>query len=447
LLGKSVIQLHRRNRIGLPMPGKCLCLLLLSLVVRPAFAQEIRFGIPTGQPIDDPVADNLLASQPRLAVRLPEAISPAPTFAVENTFDSGNRPEYPSSDGPTPAAVGRNLDSVSAYPPPALDWNLISDQVDLPTATLDCTSCDCSDLHSRSLPHGRRLASGIYAALCPCDECYQPAWDLQQSTAFFIDSARPQTRTRFGWDYGPNMILADRAEYFWARSGRLGPSPSPYTHIIPAFDYHQLTLYTEVGKGGFSFFTSMPYRSLYLRDAGHEAGFGDVQIGTKSLLHDSPLLQVAFQMTTTIPSAQPNKGLGTGHLALEPAILLGLKLTRNDMLQGQLAEWIPLGGDPEYSGALLRWGLSWNRLVWALDDRTQMTTSLELFGWSFQDGAYTDPTLGPLQKASNESYIYFGPGCRLLLCGKWEIGVGSAFALTERHFSEAILRSEFALRY
>jgi hypothetical protein len=358
------------------------------------------------------------------------------------------RPEFPAETLPTPQ--GQRVE------PLTLDWSLIDDgspplaTVDLPIAglpTAGCATCGSANVHSRSLSPSQRFTSGLYAALCPCDDCYQPKWDLTQSAAFFVDSARPQTRTRFGWDFGTNMILADRAEYFWARSGQLGPSPNPYPFIVPSIDYHELTMYTEVGKGGFSFFTSLPYRSLYLDLAGHEAGFADMKIGTKSLVHDSRLLQVTFQMTTTIPSAASIKGLGTGHVSLEPALLMALRLTHRDLLQVQLAEWIPIGGDTDYAGALLRWGVSWNRRVWAMDESTQMTANLEVFGWSFQDGAYTDPVLGPFQAANNESYVYLGPGCRLLLCNKWEVGFGGAFALTDRHFAESIVRSEVTLRF
>lgn len=401
--------------------------------------------------------------------RLPPPMGPDPNVPAATGVPVSAtqvRPEFPGSQTlpkpSTPMTVingSPTLNGANDATPMLLDWNLAEPSLSFslndsriqaaePIAIIpalepltECADCGSSRLHSASLSQGQRLSSGLFAALCPCDDCYQPKWDLQQSAAFFVDSARPQTRTRFGWDFGADMMLADRAEYFWARSGTLGPN------VVPEFNYHELSMYTEVAKGGFSFFTSLPYRSLYLREEGHEAGFADIKIGTKSLVHDSPLLQIAFQMTTHIPSAQSIKGLGTAHVSLEPALLFGMRLSRKSFLQAQVAQWIPIGGDPDYAGSLARWGISWNRLAWQLDESTQMTTNLEVFAWSFQDGAYTDPVRGALQKASNETYVYLGPGCRLLVCNKWEIGVGGAFALSDRHFAETLIRSEFTMRF
>ncbi len=287
-----------------------------------------------------------------------------------------------------------------------------------------------------------RFYDALTAALCECDACYQPQWRLLESASFWVDSARPQNRTRVRWDYGPGMIFPDRAEYFWARVGSRGPATVP----TPDLDYHELSQYIETAHGGFSAFFVMPYRSLYMRDAGHAAGFGDIQIGTKSLLHDTPLVQVTLQMTTTIPSANSRKGLGTGHVSLEPALLVGLALTERDFLQAQAAEWIPLGGDSDYQGALLRWGVAWNRTVWQRDRDNTMTANLDLVGWSFQDGAYTDPVLGQ-QRANDESYVYLGPGSRMLLCGRFEFGAGAIFALTDNHFARHVFRSDLTIRY
>lgn len=291
-----------------------------------------------------------------------------------------------------------------------------------------------------------RLYDAFAAALCECDECYRPQWRLLESGSFWIDSARPQSRARIRWDYGPGLILPDRAEYFWARVGGRGPAAPAGRLTVDRVDYHELSQMTETAHGGFSAFVVTPYRSQSMRGLGHSAGFGDIQIGTKSLLHDTPLMQVALQMTTTVPAGNSRKGLGVGHVSLEPALLFGLALTERDFLQGQAAQWIPLGGDPDYQGALLRWGLAWNRLVWQRDRDNAMTVNLDLAGWSFQDGAYTDPLLGR-RSASGETYLYLGPGTRLLMCGKYEFGIGSLVALTNRHFAQSILRSEIILRY
>ncbi len=330
------------------------------------------------------------------------------------------RPEYPGVAGGEPLSTG--LASLEGVP-------------------------SCSQCRGRrgrgSSSRGARFYSALLDALCPCDACYQPAWHPLESASFFVESARPQNRTRFRWDYGQDMIFPDRAEYFWARIDGLGPD-SPAGRSL---DYHELSVFTEIAHGSFSAFTVIPYRSLYLGEAGHAAGFADMQIGTKSLVYDSPLLQIAMQMTTTVPSANPKEGLGTGHTSLEPALLAGLSLTERDSLQLRVGEWIPIGGDPDYAGALLRWGAGWNRLSWQRDPHNLMTINLDLAGWSFQDGSYTDPQLPGPQSANNESYVYLGPGMRFLICGKLELGTSGVFALTRNHFAEHLIRTEMTIRY
>ncbi|WP_417748934.1 hypothetical protein [Rosistilla oblonga] len=307
-----------------------------------------------------------------------------------------------------------------------------------------CVSCGTNNAHNDTF--SGRLYSAFSAALCDGDPCYMPEWHLLESASFWVDSARTQNRTRVRWDYGIGMILPDRSEYFMAKIGGKGPSPQPGSASINRLDYHEMSFYTETARGKFSMFTVTPYRSLYMEQAGHGAGFGDIQIGTKSMLHDTRMLQVTLQTTTSIPTGRAKHGVGTGHVSLEPALLMGLALTDRDFLQAQAAEWIPLGGDSQYAGALLRWGVAWNRIVWQRDAKNLMTVNLDFVGWSFQDGAYTDPVLGT-QSSSNGTYVYVGPGTRFLFCGKFEFGIGGLYALSEQHFAEHLMRTELTMRY
>ncbi len=305
----------------------------------------------------------------------------------------------------------------------------------------ECSACSS---HTRF----GRFACEIYRALCCPDPCYDPKWIPLADSAFFVESARPVTQQRVRWDAGLGMIFADRAEYFWARADGSGRGPSP---IAPSrggrsLDYHELSLYTETSSGKFSAFINQPYRSVDPSDAAHGAGFAAMDIGTKTLLFDCELLQIAFQFRTYMPMGNTTKGLGNGHISLEPSLIVGLSLSPDTYFQGQIAEWIPLAGNSTYEGAILHYHLSINR-VWfrALPD-VPLIFTFELNGWSFQDGAYTDPTLGT-QSASGTTYLSFGPGLRTSVCDKIDFGVGTAFAITEDHFAETLVRSEFRWRF
>ena len=329
----------------------------------------------------------------------------------------------------------------------------------LPTLDLGCSTCSscCDGLCVPGQPAcapcnantrvGRFLCE-IYRALCCPDLCYDPKWTPLADSAFFVEAVRPVTQQRLRWDAGLNMIYPDRAEYFWARadgSGR-GPSATAPWRSVRSLDYNELSLYTETSSGKFSAFINQPYRSVDPSDAAHGAGFGAMDIGTKTLLFDCELLQISMQFRTYMPMGSASKGLGNGHLSLEPSLLIGLSLSPDTYLQGQVSEWIPIAGNSTYSGAILHYHVSVNH-VWfrPLPDVPVIVTG-EINGWSFQDGAYTDPVLGT-QPASGTTYLSIGPGIRMTVCDKIDFGVGSALALTNDHFAETLIRSEFRWRY
>ena len=236
-----------------------------------------------------------------------------------------------------------------------------------------CNSCgggcapgqrDCDPCTART--RVGRFAYGLYRALCCPDPCYEPKWLAIADSAFFVEAARPQTQQRLRWDAGLDAILPDRAEYFWARADGHGKGPSPTGGYLAVrrLTYHELSLYTEVGSSGFSLFTEVPYRSLDPTGAPHAAGFADMNVGTKTLMFDCELLQLSFQFRTHIPMSNTMKGLGTGHVSLEPSLLVGLYLGPETYLQGQVAEWIPIAGDKDYAGAILHYHLSLNHVLW-----------------------------------------------------------------------------------
>ncbi len=299
-----------------------------------------------------------------------------------------------------------------------------------------------------------RFLCGVYECICCPDPCYDPHWIPIADAAFFTESARPQTQQSIGWDAGRNLTNPDRAEYFWARADGKGAGPNPANHGNPngllgesSVNYNDLWLYTEAALGNIGTFVYMPYRSLDGELVGHAAGFSDMQVGTKTLLFDCELLQIAFEFRTFIPIGDAAKGLGTGHVSLEPGLIVGLKLGPETYFQGQVEEWIPIGGDPDYEGALLEYHMSVNQVLCRILPDVPLVGTAELSGWSFQHGLYTDPVLGPGQRASGGTYIAIGPGLRLFICDKIDFGIGTSFAVTDRHFADQLFRTEFRWRF
>jgi hypothetical protein len=138
--------------------------------------------------------------------------------------------------------------------------------------------------------------------------------------------------------------------------------------------------------------------------------------------------------------------LGTGHISLEPSLVWGLCLAPDTFWQGQIAEWIPLGGDPAYEGSILHYHTSFNQVLCRILPNVPLVGTLEFNGWSFQAGEYTDPFVGTV-RAGGQTYLSAGAGLRLFVCDRIDFGCAFAEALTEQHFADLLIRTEFRFRY
>lgn len=293
------------------------------------------------------------------------------------------------------------------------------------------------------------LCCSLYECICCPDPCYEPRYLAVADAAFFTETARPVSTQRFRWDCAQNVTLMDRNEYFWARADGNGRGPSPPTpyKVEPRLRYNELSYYTEAASGNIGIITEIPYRAINPVEGPHTANFGDIMVGTRTLLFDCELLQITFLMKTFIPAGSTGKGLGTGHVSLEPSLVYGIKLGPETYFQGQFSQWIPLGGDQSYAGALIHQHYSLNQVLFRCLPDVPLIGTLELNTFHFQDGAYTDPLLGSLQKSSGETYVMPGCGIRLVFCDKFDIGIGAIFAVTERHLQDQLYRTEIRWRF
>jgi hypothetical protein len=297
-------------------------------------------------------------------------------------------------------------------------------------------------------PFGRFLCL-IYENVCCPDPCYEPRWLPLADAAFFVDAVRPVTQQRVRFNAGRNLMFPDRSEYFWARADGKGRGPRPPNGAKgeAAVNYNELSIYTEAATATGGLFVEMPYRAVYPEQYNFGAGFGDMNMGLKSLFFDSELVQVATQFRTYMPIGRTNKGLGTGHVSLEPSVLISVKLTPDAYLQTQVSEWIPLGGDSDYQGSVLHYHGSLNQTLYRPLPTTPIVGTLEFNGWSFQHGKYTDPATGTPIKSSGTTCASLGGGVRLFVCDRFDAGLGAAFAVTHTHWAAQLYTAELRWRY
>ena len=316
-----------------------------------------------------------------------------------------------------------------------------------------------------------RFSAELYQSLCCPDPCYEPGWVPAANAAFFMDYARPRTVIRVRNDYGWNLQFPDRSEFFWARqqiqtrkagqissiNGGRGPGrPSRFPakrayRGVASVDYDQVSYYNEIAANSrASLFVETPYRISDPSDGNnYHAGFSDINFGTKGVIFDTELLLLTIQFKTYSPVGNARFGLGTGHFSLEPSLLGALKLGPDTFLQGQIAEWIPIGGDPNYQGSVLHYHGSLNHVLFRVAANSPIIGTLETNAWSFQDGLYTDPNGRPVnyRKSSGMTYANIGPGIRASICDKVDFGGAIAFPLSEPSFANPILRLEFRILY
>jgi hypothetical protein len=248
------------------------------------------------------------------------------------------------------------------------------------------------------------------------------------------------------YDAGMNFTMPDRNEYFWARTGTGGKGPPA---VESRLNYQELKLYTEAGNGGFSAIFEMPYRVVDPTVNPYDAGWADLMIGTKALLVDCELMQIAFEFKTFIPTGSSRQGFGTGHVSLEPSLLGTLKIAPKTYLQTQISEWIPIGGDNDFAGCILHYHASLNHVL-CCKGAFQLVGTSEFFGYTFQDGLTHNPPgvgLPDVVKSSGESIWYVGPGLRLFYCDKYDVGFGAAFSVSDDHFADQLYRLEFRYRF
>lgn len=315
------------------------------------------------------------------------------------------------------------------------DWRCVPGQE-------PCGWCDAEG------PLGHFFCS-IYDSICCIDPCYEPKWRQVPNAALFVDGARPITQTEVRWNAGRGGVFPDRSEFIWARADGMGRGPKPLAAGVFGgdFNFDELVVITETAKDKLSAIIEFPYRAVDHDNYPHGAGFGNMGIGTKTLLCDCELMQFSMMMKTYLPIGNALKGVGNGHVAIEPSLLFALKLTCDCYIQGQFIETIPIGGDQDYAGSVFHTHFSVNNVLYRFGPDFPLVGTFETATYSFQDGAYTDPILGPYQSASKTTYVSMGPGLRLMFCDKLDIGFGALIAVSGDHFAREYYRTSVRLRF
>ncbi|MGO9601373.1 MAG: hypothetical protein ACLP7Q_25615 [Isosphaeraceae bacterium] len=331
-----------------------------------------------------------------------------------------------------------------------------------PTGCLTCGGPNCVPGQKPCCPPANECNTvlgafcvNLYQEICCPDPCYQPHWEPAAFASFFADYARPRTVTRIRYDNLENMTRPDRNQ-FWINQVKYGYSGNrKIASILPLARLQQVYLYQEAAAERASFFVEIPYRQINQNYAPTQAGFSDLNFGSKALLFDSELLLITFQFRTFMPTGNFTNNLGNGQFALDPSLLTSLKLGPETYFQGQFGNWIPLGGpgvNRQLAGGIFYWLMSLNQVLCYFTPDSPLIGTLEMDGWSFEDGQYTAKLVNGNgvfhEKGGGVSYFNIGPGLRQSICNRLDFGGAITFASNSgAHWAEPWFRFELRILF
>ncbi len=276
--------------------------------------------------------------------------------------------------------------------------------------------------------HGLRrvLSRTSIKCLCCPDPCYQPQWVPAANASFFADYARPRTVTRLRYDNLESMTRPDRNQFWIQGVSPMRNNPKPRISNLRA-RIQEFYVYQEVAAERGSFFIEYPYRQINQSYAPTQAGFSDLNFGIKSLLFDCELLQVTFQFRTYTPTGNGMLNLGTGHFSLDPSILtIAEARSRAPISRASSATGFPLAGNQNLAGGVFYWLMSLNQVLWYTTPDSPLIATLEMDGWSFENGGYTaainkSKTIVYAEKGGGVTYFNIGPGLRQSICNRLDL--------------------------
>jgi hypothetical protein len=269
---------------------------------------------------------------------------------------------------------------------------------------------------------------------------------------FILDIARPMNQTALRTDLVYGWTLPDRSEAFWARTinGRGPPLPERSVR------YQDIAYLTEIGSPGFSVRTVVPLRILDPENNAKTTGMGDMQLLTKTVLLNGSKWTLTQVNDVWFSTGAPGKGLGKGHTTMAPGLLAAYQRSDTTCLHGQFKFQFPLGGDPNFAGELLHWGIGASHL-WYDSDAFAIIPTIEMSFVSFLTGRatqYPEPLdaapLTPRVDGETISTMHFGVRTVHDTGRDWglvELGVSGGFQWGHNGWYDSMMRLEFRLVY
>jgi hypothetical protein len=249
-------------------------------------------------------------------------------------------------------------------------------------------------------------------------------------------------RLRFDAAYDDNR--PDRAEFFYAKCGCFRGSPGPPLGES-SVNFQDVSAYLEVAFGNrFSAFVEVPVRFLDPELNRVSDGLADSNAGFKWAFVACEDRYLTFQLRTYIPSGNSERGLGTDHVSLEPALLAYQSINRL-VLFGEFRDWIPIGGT-DFAGNVLRYGAGFGYQVYH-SPHLRVTPITEFVGWTVLGGKEFLFPENVTKDAAGDTIVNVKLGGRVDFGERSSIYVGYGRALTGTVWYKDIVRAEYRIAF
>lgn len=273
----------------------------------------------------------------------------------------------------------------------------------------------------------------------PADEEDEPL--VSDSGVGYIDPAFLANRIRFRYDAAFNNVQPARAEFFWAVDGPFGDGPGPETSV----DYQDFSLYAEsLVSERIAVFGELPFRQIDPQIQDQTGGLADSNVGVKYALSNWLDWATTLQLRVYIPSGDETRGLGNGHASLEPGLLIYRELAPRVVFEGELKDWISVGGNEGFAGNVLRYGAGLSYNLRDIDE-LPLRAVVEFVGWTVLDGksavsVSADETF--IRDAAGDTIVNVKAGFRWWLTESLDVYAGYGRVLTTQTWYDDVLRIE-----
>jgi hypothetical protein len=297
------------------------------------------------------------------------------------------------------------------------------------------------------------LAAALAVAVSPGAAHAQPAPasdeegpTVSNSGVGYIDAAIPGNQLRLRYDAAFYDNRPTRAEFLYPRGGPAGPGPRiPEANV----NFQDLSTYLELlVVPRLSCFFEVPVRFVDFDFNPDSSGLSDVNAGFKFAFVDTSDLVATFQLRAYAPTGDAHRGLGTDHTSLEPAFLFYKPLGERLRLEGELRDWIPIGGT-DFAGNVVRYGLGFTYDLCRVG-KVRVEPVTEFVGWTVLGGKETvvSPSgAASVENAAGDSIFNIKLGARLRFNDRADVYVGYGRPLTGERWYEDIYRVELRLRF